>query len=98
MDIEGFIRDGFTVVRGAFDAATAAECRDAIWSRLAEPGVLRDDRSTWREPLVSLECPSGPAFARAAGMAQPGVEVPDGFRLDGSDTSPVAQAIMAGIF
>jgi hypothetical protein len=30
-------------------------------------------------------------------MAQPGVEVPDGFGLDGSDPSPVARAIVAGL-
>jgi hypothetical protein len=30
-------------------------------------------------------------------MAQPGVEVPDGFLLDGSDPSPVARAIVAGM-
>ena len=30
-------------------------------------------------------------------MAQPGVEVPDGFTLDGSDPSPVAQAIVEGL-
>jgi hypothetical protein len=30
-------------------------------------------------------------------MAQPGVEVPDGFALDGSDPSPVAQAIVQGL-
>jgi hypothetical protein len=30
-------------------------------------------------------------------LAQPGVEVPDGFVLDGSDSSPVAQAIVEGL-
>ncbi len=30
-------------------------------------------------------------------MAQPGVEVPGGFALDGSDPSPVAQAIIKGL-
>jgi len=30
-------------------------------------------------------------------MAQPPVEAPDGFALDGSDPSPVAQAIVAGL-
>jgi len=30
-------------------------------------------------------------------MAQPGIEVPDGFNLDGSDPSPVAQAIAEGL-
>jgi hypothetical protein len=30
-------------------------------------------------------------------MAHPGVEVPDGFAVDGSDPSPVAQAIVKGL-
>jgi len=30
-------------------------------------------------------------------IAQPGVDVPDGFAVDGSDRSPVAQAIVSGI-
>jgi hypothetical protein len=30
-------------------------------------------------------------------MAQPGVEVPGGFALDGSDSSPVARAIVEGL-
>ncbi len=30
-------------------------------------------------------------------MAQPAVHVPDGFAIDGSDASPVAQAIVAGL-
>jgi len=30
-------------------------------------------------------------------MAQPGIAVPDGFALDGFDSSPVAQAIAQGL-
>jgi hypothetical protein len=30
-------------------------------------------------------------------MAQPGIAVPDGFALDGTDPSPVAQAIVQGL-
>jgi hypothetical protein len=30
-------------------------------------------------------------------VAQPGIEVADGFRIDGSDPSPVARAIVAGL-
>jgi hypothetical protein len=28
LDVEGFVRDGYVAVRGAFDAATAAACRE----------------------------------------------------------------------
>jgi len=30
-------------------------------------------------------------------MAQPGITLPDGFALDGSDSSPVARAIVRGL-
>jgi hypothetical protein len=35
----GFVRDGYAVVRGAFDPATARDCRTEIWAALSEhPG------------------------------------------------------------
>jgi hypothetical protein len=66
VDIDGFVRDGYVVVRGAFSVATAAACRDAIWDRLAEFGVARDDRRTWTVPSIQIDCPDGEAFAEAA--------------------------------
>jgi hypothetical protein len=68
VDTEGFIRDGYVVVRGAFSAGTAAACRDSIWAALAPHGVRRDDRSTWSRPVVQVPCPEGEPFA-AAGTA-----------------------------
>ena len=65
MDVEAFVRDGYVAVRGAFDADTAAACREAIWQALGERGVLRDDPATWR-PRVEIPCPSGESFAAAA--------------------------------
>ena len=46
-EVEGFIRDGYVVVRTAFDDATAAECRAAIWAVLAAHGITADDPATW---------------------------------------------------
>ncbi|MGA5305760.1 phytanoyl-CoA dioxygenase family protein [Nucisporomicrobium flavum] len=66
MDVDGFVRDGYTVVRGAFDAATAAACRDRIWDELAEHGVRRDDRGTWQRPAIRINTPAGPSFQAAA--------------------------------
>lgn len=37
MDVDGFVRDGYTVVRGAFDADTAAACRKAILAQSLMP-------------------------------------------------------------
>lgn len=65
MDVDGFVRDGYVVVRGAFDADTAEACRQMIWESLAGHGVRRDDPATWR-PSVEIPCPSGAPFAEAA--------------------------------
>src|SRR5229473_2558394 len=36
-----------------------------IWSALGGLGVLRDDPSTWRAPVVRIPCPESEAFAAA---------------------------------
>ena len=54
LDIEGFVRDGYVAVRGAFDAGTAAACREVIWAALRERGVREDDPVTW-PPLAHLD-------------------------------------------
>jgi hypothetical protein len=69
MDVDNFLRDGYTVVRGAFDAETAAACRDAIWTRLEDHGVECDDRRTWTKPLVRINCPDGEPFVVAGTAA-----------------------------
>jgi len=66
VDIETFIRDGYTVVRGAFDAETARACRQGIWDVLGEQGIRADDRSTWRKPAVRINTPDGEPFRVAA--------------------------------
>jgi hypothetical protein len=66
MDVDGFVRDGYVVVRGAFDAATAAACRQAVWDVLAERGLRPDDRSTWRWPSIRIDTPEGGPFRIAA--------------------------------
>jgi hypothetical protein len=65
VDIDEFRRDGYLAVRGAFSAATAQACREAIWAALAEDGVHRDDRSTWTRPVVRVNCPEGAPFTEA---------------------------------
>ncbi|HEY7429974.1 MAG TPA: hypothetical protein VH641_04490 [Streptosporangiaceae bacterium] len=39
LDASGFVRDGYLAVRGAFDAATAAACRELIWESLRGQGI-----------------------------------------------------------
>ena len=49
--MDAFIRDGYVVVRGAFDAGTAAACRAVIWDSMSGQGIREDDPATW-PPLV----------------------------------------------
>src|SRR6516165_489522 len=54
VDVDAFIRDGYLVIRDAFDADTAAACRAAIWNALARQGICDDDSATW-PPLAELD-------------------------------------------
>jgi hypothetical protein len=47
LDTSGFIRDGYLAVRGAFDAATAAACRELIWESLRGQGIDKQNPATW---------------------------------------------------
>ncbi len=64
-EIDSFVTDGFVAVRGAVPGAVLRACQEEIWSALGERGVLRDDPSTWRDPVVRVPCPESPAFAAA---------------------------------
>ena len=64
-EIGSFVTDGFVAVRGAVPADVLRVCQAEIWSVLGERGVLRDDESTWREPVVRIPCPDSEAFAAA---------------------------------
>ena len=64
VDVDSFIRDGYVVIRGAFDADTAAACRSAIWDAMAEQGVRQDDPASW-PPLVELGGLAGESFTAA---------------------------------
>ncbi len=64
MDVDGFVRDGYVAIRGAFSADTARACQEMIWASLGEQGVRRDDPATWR-PCVRIACPEGEPFAAA---------------------------------
>jgi hypothetical protein len=64
-EIGSFVTDGFVAVRGAVPADVLRACQAEIWSVLGERGVLPDDESTWREPVVRIPCPDSEAFAAA---------------------------------
>jgi hypothetical protein len=64
-EIDSFVADGFIAARGAVPAGVVRACQDQIWSALSDRGVLRDDPSSWRAPVVRIPCPESDAFATA---------------------------------
>jgi hypothetical protein len=59
-----FFRDGYVVIRGAFDADMATACRAVIWHSMTKQGVREDGPATW-PPLVELDHPAGEPFTVA---------------------------------
>lgn len=64
-EIGSFVAGGFVAVRGAVPAGVFGACREEIWSALGERGMLREDPSTWRDPVVRISSPESEAFAAA---------------------------------
>ncbi|WP_204101341.1 phytanoyl-CoA dioxygenase family protein [Occallatibacter savannae] len=63
--IEGFIRDGFLRIDGAFSPETAAAAREILWR---DSSCDPNDRSTWTKPVIRLwDYPQQP-FREAANM------------------------------
>lgn len=50
--IDEFIRDGFTMLRGAFPVEVAAEGRAFLWKEL---GLDPENASEWREPFIHIK-------------------------------------------
>ena len=65
VDVEGFVRDGYVVVRGAFDQDTAAHCRELIWAELGRRGIREDRPATW-PAHAQIDSPGGEPFTAAA--------------------------------
>lgn len=57
VDVEGFIRDGYVAVRGAFHDDIAARCRELIWAELRRRGIHEDRPASWpvHLPIDSLD-------------------------------------------
>jgi hypothetical protein len=69
--VDAFVRDGYVVIRGAFDADIAAACRARIWNSMAGQGICDDDPATG-PPLAELDGLAGEPFtARAAPRSSP---------------------------
>lgn len=61
--IDGFIRDGFVKLEGAFPRATAEACSNIIWRAL---GLSPDQPEQWTQPVMRLLAPPLPSFREAA--------------------------------
>jgi Phytanoyl-CoA dioxygenase (PhyH) len=61
--VEGFIRDGFVYLPGAFPRSLADECRAFLWR---ETGLDADDPAGWTRPVIRLGGYGGPLFRAAA--------------------------------
>lgn len=85
--MEGFVRDGYVAVRGAFDAATAAACREVIWAALRARGVREDDPAGW-PAFMPVDGLGGGPFS-AAGTSSTLVTAYDRLIGPGRWTSPV---------
>lgn len=66
IDVDAFVSEGFVVLRGAFDAETAAACREEMWAELGAQGIRRDDRRSWTTPVVRVDCRNAGPMAVAA--------------------------------
>ncbi len=62
-DIQGFIRDGFVRLDGAFLRRTAEEAREILWR---DTGCDPIDRRTWTRPVIRLGSYIDPPFRAAA--------------------------------
>ena len=70
VDMDAFVRDGYVVIRGAFDADIAAACRARIWDSMAGRGIREDDPATW-PPLAELDGLAGERFYRRGQLLSP---------------------------
>jgi hypothetical protein len=87
LDLDGFLRDGYVVIRGAVAASTASTCRQAIWDALGGQGIRADETATW-PPLVHLDNLDGEPFT-AAGSAPALADACDQLIGPGRWTQPV---------
>lgn len=65
--VEQFIEEGYTRLEEAFPRQQALLAQSFLWERLAEQGIRRDDRATWKEPMVRIrETYEDPVFQACA--------------------------------
>ncbi|WP_274361289.1 hypothetical protein [Paenibacillus thermotolerans] len=53
-DVEHFIEYGWVMLKEAFAREDALAAQDYLWNKVEERGVLRNDPSTWTQPMVQI--------------------------------------------
>lgn len=64
-ELNSFEKNGFITLRNAFSSEVAANCMAIIWSEIEKQGVLKDDPSSWKKPVVRVNTPQGDPFVIA---------------------------------
>jgi hypothetical protein len=96
VDIDAFVRDGYVAARVP-STRPLPGMRPSVLCRRAAEATGRAGDVILCHPFVVHTATWPHRGTEPRMMAQPGVEVPDGFATDGSDPSPVAQAIVSGL-
>jgi hypothetical protein len=53
-EVEQFCERGWVKLKEAFDPSDALAAQDYLWTKVEERGVLRNDPSTWTQPMVRI--------------------------------------------
>lgn len=53
--IEQFIELGYVQLKEAFPRESALAAQEFLWAQLEKQGVLKDDPSTWKQPMVHIK-------------------------------------------
>jgi hypothetical protein len=62
-EVEQFIELGYVKLSGAFSHEHAMAAQNFLWDKLAQNGVMKNDRATWTKPIVHVkEAYNGPIF------------------------------------
>jgi hypothetical protein len=54
-EVEQFMELGWVKLEEAFSRENALACQDFVWGKLKEKGVLKEDRSTWTQPMMWVQ-------------------------------------------
>jgi len=65
VDLDGFVRDGYVVIRGAVDPDMVAACRELVWDSLERRGIRQQEPDAWPPLAEGMDDLSGAPFVAA---------------------------------